>query len=247
MDSLDVQMDGDSPKVEFRSIGSGGEIMNNLIQTKQFGSFINNPNAVRSNKILTGVFSKGVVREISKRFLFGFISVMFFCGAMGLVTPQGAEAKKCKAPSAWDQKITNDRFVPAFGENRQNAKAFCDQETGLVWHRRPTFTGPGTDWTSAIFICAIRKDGGRLGWHLPTKEQLASLVDHDNNDLALSTDHPFQIMETGYYWTATSRVDDPSRAWVVTFPNGVLFTQPKSQPHYFWCVRGGQSLDGNSQ
>jgi hypothetical protein len=154
----------------------------------------------------------------------------------------------------WDKKLdatngdangcNSDRFTCIFGDT-----AVRDNETGLVWERTLVGTGP-RNWYAAIEYCANKRVGGRLGWHLPMREQLASLVDTPVTMFAvtLPDGHPFLGVLTARYWSATTVADDPSKAWDVFFFPGppVPFNDKVSAASHAWCVRGGQAFDGNT-
>jgi hypothetical protein len=68
----------------------------------------------------------------------------------------------------WDKKLPNDaRFTILADFNNQ---AVRDNETGLAWEPSPD-TSPRT-WYDAVRACWLREVGGRMGWHLPTIEEL---------------------------------------------------------------------------
>ena len=124
-----------------------------------------------------------------------------------------------------------------------NSEAVLDNETGLVWEKSPsTITYP---WTGAIIHCAQLNVGGRKGWHLPTVEQLASLVDTSVvGSPKLPTGHPFlNVQQPVVYWSETTDADNAASAWLVTFYGGTVGTTGKSSTDVAWCVRGGQSHD----
>ena len=147
----------------------------------------------------------------------------------------------------WDKQLdatngdgngcNSDRFTCLFGDT-----VVRDNETGLVWDRDPD-TGTRS-WTGDIGHCAQREVGGRKGWSLPMREQLASLVDDDNNDPALPTDHPFLSVQSANYWSASTDATNPADAWLVNFGNGGVFDSNKFNNRPAWCVRGGQTYDG---
>jgi hypothetical protein len=152
----------------------------------------------------------------------------------------------------WDKKLTNsaERFtVLADFDN----KAVRDNETGLVWEKSPTTT---SNWFDAITHCAQLEVDDRKGWALPMREQLASLVDTTsqsctNDNVCLPDGHPFLNVQAGVYWSATTStrngdVFSPALAWVVLFSNGDVFNNGKGGNAHAWCVRGGQSFDGNT-
>ncbi len=141
----------------------------------------------------------------------------------------------------------SDRFTCIFPSATQpDGAAVRDNETGLVWERSPDPTR--RNWLGAIDQCGeleVPSVGGRKGWHVPMREQLASLVDGSNADPALPTDHPFQSVQPVEYWSASTSARSPTSVWVVRFSNGdVNDFFGKVNSFIVWCVRGGQSFDG---
>ncbi len=162
---------------------------------------------------------------------------------------------------SWDKKLdsTNgdttpgrvgcdsDRFSCIWGDT-----AVRDNETGAVWDRSPFNTNPlPSSWRDHISHCANREVGGRKGWQLPMREQLASLLDTGNNP-ALPTGHPFiNIITSGadssLLWTATADEEIPNAGWLVHIRNGaVLPVSSINESPRPWCVRGSQHFDGNT-
>ena len=153
----------------------------------------------------------------------------------------------------WDKKLdstngeangcNSDRFTCLWPDENSEPTAVRDNETGLVWDRSPdpdTFT---VTWGPNNFHCTKREVGNRLGWSLPTFEQLATLLDRSNTDPALPTDHPFLNVLSSTYWTSSTFVGNPDIAVVVNFGSGGLGVQTKGIAFPVWCVRGGQVLD----
>ena len=178
-------------------------------------------------------------------------------GAILLLTaPVGAENATTIDQStqphlkSWSNIIpnANRRFVvlPDF-----NSEAVLDRETGLVWEHSPETT-PRT-WEDAVRTCWLRKVGGRMAWHLPMIEELASLVDPAiaAPGPALPPGHPFQNVQTGglfesAYWSSTTDVRGaflPTQAWEVRFFDGTTGDSGKSGTRHLWCVRGGTHAD----
>ena len=146
----------------------------------------------------------------------------------------------CEVPPVWGKKFAGaDRFVAVLG-----GAAYCDQETGLVWEGSPDTNT--RVWTSAISHCANREVDGRKGWELPLRNQLASLVDSSNTDPSLPTGHPFSGVRSAVYWSASTSASTPTDAWFVLFSNGFVGSSGKGNGRLAWCVRGGQSFDGNT-
>lgn len=150
----------------------------------------------------------------------------------------------------WDQALPAvQRFdvLEDFGE-----AAVLDHETGLVWERSPELTP--ASWGPARTACLNKKVGGRLGWRLPSIQELSSLLYPSNEDgLYFPPGHPFYlsgILNYGGHWSATTDIQDSTHAWIATFPYGGVESTEKikemfASPHFsilFWCVRGGGPL-----
>jgi Protein of unknown function (DUF1566) len=148
----------------------------------------------------------------------------------------------CEVPPVWGQTYaTADRFVSVLG-----GAAFCDKATGLVWDGSPNPTAQPS-WQSAISHCTTRTVGGQWGFHLPLIEQLTSLLPLLATDLNSATgDGPFSIEQSARYWSATTDVGNPANAWFVYFGSGAVVANDKVSFNHAWCVRGGQSFDGNT-
>lgn len=168
-------------------------------------------------------------------------------GIAGSLEPSGAPAPTMKTldqiPPTWSQKLQCDATACPRFELVLDGAAVLDKETGLVWEKSPAKTTYLVD--QAPYHCISQNLGGRMGWHLPTIEQLASLVDLSvAGSPKLPAGHPFDIVfSTGgappsCYWSATTVIGE----WqTVNFSNGhvgdcVGFT-------YAWCVRGGETRD----
>jgi uncharacterized protein DUF1566 len=148
--------------------------------------------------------------------------------------------------SSWDKQINGPgRFtvLPAFAN-----EAVLDKETGLVWQKAPAadvFT-----WARAQLHCNVATTGNRLGWRLPTIQELASLVDPSAASPMLPAHHPFENVQTHvqfiFYWSITTSpfFPDGSGAWLMNFDFGpVSFTTTsKLGSGLAWCVRGGQGV-----
>src|SRR5215813_14635404 len=89
------------------------------------------------------------------------------------VNAQTVGAGPYYASPSWDQTLpSNTRFIVL---SNMNSAAVLDRETGLVWERSPD-TELHT-WVGALGHCLNSHLGGRMGWRLPSINELASLVD----------------------------------------------------------------------
>ena len=150
------------------------------------------------------------------------------------------EANVARCNGAWSQKLpAGQRFDLVLDE-----EAVLDVETCLVWERFPDELV--TDWEDAVTRCFARETGGRLGWRLPSVEELSSLIDPSQNEPALPIGHPFLDVLDGSYWTATRVIGSDDFAWFVTFSgfgSGFAGKSFKEGGGLVWCVRGGKGYD----
>jgi Protein of unknown function (DUF1566) len=152
------------------------------------------------------------------------------------------------ATPSWDQTLpSSTRFIVLSNFNNE---AVLDRETGLVWERSPRFMH---NWYLASSNCIGLTTGGRLGWRLPTIQELGSLFDPTaRSGPPLPSGNPFLGIPAADYtsfWSATQDDFDGVFAFVMTwftspsthaFTVDVTGTAFKSGPFSLgWCVRGG--------
>jgi hypothetical protein len=122
-----------------------------------------------------------------------------------------------------------------------------DNLTGLVWTKNANLYGI-KPWCYAIQSCDSCNEGGKTDWRLPNVRELQSLIDYGGEQYSMvPAGHPFVgigISGTFFYWSSSTH--GSGAAWVVSFENGHMHTQPTncspSDPtgYLVWCVRGGQ-------
>ncbi|HYP12407.1 MAG TPA: DUF1566 domain-containing protein, partial [Bryobacteraceae bacterium] len=150
---------------------------------------------------------------------------------------------------AWNQKFACDtsstcsRFLLL---SNWNNEAVLDRETGLVWERTRDYLL--YNWADANRHCNRRTTGGRLGWRLPTVQELASLVDPtvktSSTVASLPPGHPFTGSALwNAHWSATRSLD-PNYAWIVSFWRTAEGSTGigggyKGNTHHTWCVNNG--------
>ena len=152
------------------------------------------------------------------------------------------------ATPSWDQTLPpSTRFIVL---SNFNDEAVLDRETGLVWERSPVSI-LGTDWFTAVSACERLIVANRLGWRLPSVQELTSLVDPTQGNPALPPGNPFGNIVglfVSVFWTAATVETDPNSGKVVDFSTGSIAQMgkipipvPRSGAR-FWCVRGGSSV-----
>ena len=167
-------------------------------------------------------------------------------GAGGSLDPSAPPAPSMKTlaeiPPSWHQILpADDGDLLGCNSSRfkcemKNGEAVLDLETGLVWERTPV--NDPQDWSIAVARCATIEVGNRLGWRLPTVQELATLVDTTQLNPALPSGHPFINVQNAIYWTATTNASSTDSAQAVSFVNGTVADIFKIfNAQNWWCVR----------
>jgi hypothetical protein len=179
-----------------------------------------------------------------------------FAGSLEPSDPPGPTMKTLdQIPPTWSQRLpASERFQGVFeyldvcyvgGHPYPCIKydAVLDKETGLVWQK--TLDTTDRVWQNARSYCNELSLGGRMGWRLPTVQELASLVDPTVPDPGptLPSGHPFANVQSATYWSANTSIDNSTGAWLVNFQNAKVYWYYKTANRNAWCVRGGQSVD----
>jgi hypothetical protein len=173
-------------------------------------------------------------------YAFGFITAALL--ALGAGSAAADATGPYYATPSWDQQLpASTRFVVL---SNWGSAAVLDRETGLIWERSPSTST--TYWQSAELHCNQLITGGRLGWRLPTLQELASLVDPivAFPGPTLPAGHPFLTVQSSGYFSATTYAFNASLAWGIEFAGGSVGNAFDKGSNYFvWCVRGGQGVD----
>jgi hypothetical protein len=124
-----------------------------------------------------------------------------------------------------------------------------DYLTGLVWATEADTPPYGTcpdgvkTWYEALDYVDCLNDqvyAGYSDWRLPNRKELFSLIDREQHQPALPSDHSFADVQLGYYWTSTTYAFDTQSAWVVGTRYGDMGPRSKSGNAWVWPVRGGR-------
>ncbi|MGH9866949.1 MAG: DUF1566 domain-containing protein [Candidatus Polarisedimenticolia bacterium] len=165
----------------------------------------------------------------------------------GNLDPSGPPGPTMKTldeiPPTWSFLIAGaSRFRPALS----GGSAFLDKETGLVWQKVPS--SGSWSWSVAQGFCLAQPIGSRLGWRLPTAEEMFSLIDPTQTGAPfLPTGHPFGTIE-GVFWTSTTNANNTAGALGVDFSAGIFplistDISKTSGTAKVWCVRGGYGYE----
>jgi hypothetical protein len=151
-------------------------------------------------------------------------------------------------PVQWNEYSPNKRFAIYSPTANEAEDLVLDQETRLVWSRDAGRIGQ-KNWWAANNECRELKLGHRTGWRLPSVEELSSLIDTSQTNLALPAGHPFVNVQAGPtvngYWTTTRPLNAGAAAWFVNFFREGSGPQAGSHDiggqYFVWPVRGGSS------
>jgi len=166
-------------------------------------------------------------------FMAMFVPGMTMAGSLEPSAPPGPTMRTLDQVRAWIKVDPATRFV----DNGDGT--VLDRETGLTWTKNASIIGTHT-WDNALYYAyASLTVGNRMGWRLPTVDELASLIDSSQSNPALPIGHPF-INVQFYYWSSTSYASNPAYAFGVgMYSGGYVTYNYKSSAYYVWPVRGG--------
>jgi hypothetical protein len=86
---------------------------------------------------------------------------------------------------------------------------------------------------------------GHADWKLPHRRELFSLVSHQTVNPSLPTDHPFENVFHGYYWTSTTCARLPDQAWYIHLGGARVFKGMKYNAYMVWPVRVAEAGEGS--
>ena len=155
---------------------------------------------------------------------------MITAGGLGVTSAAPSASSLDNHTLRWDTlNPSASRFATAF------TGAVLDKNTGLVWEQAPD--AAKRTWVTATGYCINRTVGATVGWRLPSVVELKSL-----QDPSLPGPHVpasvFTGVQSADYWSATSAAGNPATAWVVSFVDGFVVTNGKTDTIRAWCVRG---------
>ncbi|WP_437568369.1 DUF1566 domain-containing protein [Sorangium sp. So ce542] len=123
--------------------------------------------------------------------------------------------------------LTWQRKVPVAAYTWDSAKKYCDCLNGV--------SSPG------ISCDADKIPGYPLGWRLPTRIELASIVDYEHANPAID-EAAFPNTPSTWFWSSSSHAYLPSHAWYVHFHAGFVSSGDVGVTYRVRCVRGGRGI-----
>ena len=151
-------------------------------------------------------------------------------------------------PPTWSLALEPGQRFQRYALNN-SSNTVLDKETGLVWTWLPVLQN--YNWQSSHDLCRSMIVGGRMGWRLPTLEELASLLESPT-DLG-TTDQGFNYasIPTGVFatmtsplWSSSSSPSTPSEKLTLDLNTGaILSINTNSANTHTICVRGGAGFE----
>ena len=140
--------------------------------------------------------------------------------------------------------VRGEKFAHDFTEGNGTV---MDHSTKLMWQKDTARDNIGAyepmTWEEALEYCENLSLGGYTDWRLPTVKELRSLVDYEKYTPAINAgffpDTSFNPLDG--YWSATTYVNEPNKAWSIIFNHGDVAKSDKFTLYYVRAVRGGQS------
>ena len=124
----------------------------------------------------------------------------------------------------------NGRYLS--GEHNGERPIIFDTQSGQLWQRA---TAQPRSWKEALAYCQELSLAGRTDWRLPSATELATLVDLSQTEPAIDAKvFPFTV--SAGYWTSSTYVASPDKAWVVDFSNGAMTSKAKEDAGSVKCV-----------
>lgn len=135
--------------------------------------------------------------------------------------------------------------VPRFTDNFDGT--VTDNLTGLIWLKDAACLGT-RPWGDAVTAsntlnhneCDLSDGSAEGDLRLPNVRELQSLVDYGQYNPGLPSGHPFEGVQSHFYWSGTTHAHVTFVAWYVDLGNGHVLNDGKIAAHYVWPVRGGQ-------
>ena len=129
--------------------------------------------------------------------------------------------------------VRGDQSVSKFINN--NDGTVSDSSTGLLWQQ----TEPGImSWEAALTYCEQLELGEYDDWRLPNIKELRTICDEGYINPSINTNY-FPGAMANRYWSSTTEINGPSRAWFVNLKYGLTSYEEKTIQLNVRAVRGG--------
>ena len=139
-------------------------------------------------------------------------------------------------PKRYHVRCVNGEVPHIFSERYKASGdgTVTDNRTGLVWQQGET---KAMTWEEALVYARSLSLAGQRDWRVPNIKELESL----NNESIVRPSIPKLVYPGAsgeVYWSSTTLVNHPSRAWTVDFEFGIASYEEKTEKLLVRAVRG---------
>ena len=128
------------------------------------------------------------------------------------------------------QSVINEHFKDA------DDGTITDNNSGLIWQKaQPSST---MTWEEALNYASTLSLAGKSDWRLPNIKEIQSLNDPKLYKPSFNKAY-FTNVLSGDYWSSTTQVNAPSKAWDINVDYGIVSYSDKTIKENVLCVRGG--------
>ncbi|RLK56276.1 uncharacterized protein DUF1566 [Stenotrophomonas rhizophila] len=122
--------------------------------------------------------------------------------------------------------------------NRTDHVAIIDHATGLMWAVKSIGDSDGDPMSQADCekACGELRLLGHDDWRLPTRAELAGLVDDTRHEPSIDT-NLFPGVLPRWHWTSTAAAWSSASAWVVGFSGGYVYSSHRDGSGFVLAVR----------
>ncbi len=152
-----------------------------------------------------------------------------------------AERSNADAPvlAGFTKVLADGTHLPA-GSSLTNHVAVIDHSTGLMWSVESLGSTEDANDGMTQEACEARcRELTLLGtndWRLPTRAELAALIDDTRHEPAIDTSL-FPRVKPRWHWTSTPCAWSSASAWLVDFSGGLVGYDPRSRCGIALAVR----------
>jgi len=147
---------------------------------------------------------------------------------------------KAQATGTRFSKVLADGTEVSAEDPRDSHVAVIDHHTGLMWSVESLGARSDSDDGISQENCATRCRELRLlnydDWRLPTRGELAGLIDDTRHEPAIDT-NLFPRVKPRWHWTSTPCAWSSASAWVVSFYYGYVSSDPRYGDGFALAVR----------
>jgi hypothetical protein len=137
-------------------------------------------------------------------------------------------------------KVTAEGLHLPSDSDRTDHHAVIDHSTGLMWSVAslgdPADENDGITQEHCIERCKQLRLLGYDDWRLPTRTELAALVDDTRHEPAIDT-NLFPHVKPRWHWTSTPAAWSSASAWSVYFGLGSVYDGPRDNDGFALAVR----------